>query len=164
MCIIPYGTQMGEISFCAYNTGIGWRNIVEKMLQNATVAEWYKEHGRHAVYAKGQDFPMPSFANPLLILLKVLLELMNARQEVAISKTSLGNRSYLREASESIKQIQERSVSRAKLTIEIIGRRGQQLSNLLRILMKSGRGDDEADAVAPPPAGAARHLLKLGGG
>ena len=25
MCIIPYGTQMGEISFCAYNTGVGWR-------------------------------------------------------------------------------------------------------------------------------------------
>ena len=23
--------QQGEISFCAYNTGIGWRNIIEKM-------------------------------------------------------------------------------------------------------------------------------------
>ena len=65
MCIIPYGTQMGEISFCAYNTGIGWRNIVEKMLQNATVAEWYKTHGRHPVYAKGQDFPMPAFEQPV---------------------------------------------------------------------------------------------------
>ncbi len=41
MCIIPYGTQMGEISFCAYNTGAGWRNILEKMKANATVAEWY---------------------------------------------------------------------------------------------------------------------------
>jgi uncharacterized radical SAM superfamily Fe-S cluster-containing enzyme len=65
MCIIPYGTQMGEISFCAYNTGVGWRNIVEKMLQNATVAEWYKTHGRHPVYAKGQDFPMPAFEQPI---------------------------------------------------------------------------------------------------
>jgi uncharacterized radical SAM superfamily Fe-S cluster-containing enzyme len=65
MCIIPYGTQLGEISFCAYNTGVGWRNIVEKMLQNATVAEWYKEYGRHKVYAKGQDFPMPAFENPI---------------------------------------------------------------------------------------------------
>src|ERR1700676_1189690 len=27
MCIIPYATQQGEISFCAYNTGIGWRKI-----------------------------------------------------------------------------------------------------------------------------------------
>ena len=51
MCIIPYATQMGEISFCAYNTGVGWRQIVENMYQNATVAEWYKEHGKHAVYA-----------------------------------------------------------------------------------------------------------------
>ena len=48
MCIIPYATQMGEISFCAYNTGVGWRQIVENMYQNATVAEWYKEHGKHA--------------------------------------------------------------------------------------------------------------------
>jgi uncharacterized radical SAM superfamily Fe-S cluster-containing enzyme len=51
MCIIPYATQMGEVSFCAYNTGVGWRHIVEKMYQNATVAEWYKAHGKHGVYA-----------------------------------------------------------------------------------------------------------------
>jgi uncharacterized radical SAM superfamily Fe-S cluster-containing enzyme len=65
MCIIPYGTQMGEISFCAYNTGVGWRNIVEKMLANATVADWYRTHGRHPVYAKGQDLELPAFANPI---------------------------------------------------------------------------------------------------
>jgi uncharacterized radical SAM superfamily Fe-S cluster-containing enzyme len=65
MCIIPYGTQMGEISFCAYNTGVGWRNIVEKMLANASVAEWYKKHGRHAVYAKNQVLEMPAFLNPI---------------------------------------------------------------------------------------------------
>jgi len=59
MCIIPYGTQMGEISFCAYNTGVGWRNIIEKMKANATVADWYKTNGRHAVYAKNQDLPLP---------------------------------------------------------------------------------------------------------
>lgn len=58
MCIIPYGTQMGEISFCAYNTGVGWRQVIEKMKATATVAEWYREHGRHPVYAKGQDLPL----------------------------------------------------------------------------------------------------------
>jgi uncharacterized radical SAM superfamily Fe-S cluster-containing enzyme len=47
MCIIPYGTQMGEISFCAYNTGVGWRNIIENMYMNATTGEWYKKHGKH---------------------------------------------------------------------------------------------------------------------
>ena len=36
-CIIPYATQEGEISFCAYNTGIGWRNIIEKMHMTATL-------------------------------------------------------------------------------------------------------------------------------
>jgi uncharacterized radical SAM superfamily Fe-S cluster-containing enzyme len=59
MCIIPYGTQEGEISFCAYNTGIGWRQIVEKMHATATVAEWYRTVGRHKVYAKNQSVELP---------------------------------------------------------------------------------------------------------
>ncbi|HVW29410.1 MAG TPA: radical SAM protein [Polyangiaceae bacterium] len=59
MCIIPYGTQEGEISFCAYNTGVGWRQIIEKMKMTATVAEWFKEHGKHPVYAKHQHLPLP---------------------------------------------------------------------------------------------------------
>jgi 7,8-dihydro-6-hydroxymethylpterin dimethyltransferase len=59
MCIIPYGTQLGEISFCAYNTGVGFRQIVEKMKHTATVAEWYRTHGRHPVYAKNQHLPLP---------------------------------------------------------------------------------------------------------
>ena len=60
MCIIPYATQMGEISFCAYNTGVGWRQIVEKMYQNASVAEWYRENGKHPVYANPRkSVPLP---------------------------------------------------------------------------------------------------------
>jgi hypothetical protein len=59
MCIIPYGTELGEISFCAYNTGVGFRQIVEKMKHTATVAEWYRQHGRHPVYAKNQQLPLP---------------------------------------------------------------------------------------------------------
>ncbi len=58
MCIIPYGTQMGEVSFCAYNTGVGFRQIVEKMHRTASVAQWFKEHGRHPVYAKNQALPL----------------------------------------------------------------------------------------------------------
>ncbi len=60
MCIIPYATQMGEISFCAYNTGVGWRKIIEEMFQTATLAEWYKSHGRHEVYARGRNVPLPT--------------------------------------------------------------------------------------------------------
>jgi uncharacterized radical SAM superfamily Fe-S cluster-containing enzyme len=68
MCIIPYATQMGEISFCAYNTGVGWRYIVEKMHQTATVAEWYKQHGKHAVYANPHKaVPLSPLAQPIAL-------------------------------------------------------------------------------------------------
>ena len=59
MCIIPYGTQQGEISFCAYNTGIGWRQIIENMHQTANTAEWFKKVGRHKIYAGGKSVPLP---------------------------------------------------------------------------------------------------------
>jgi uncharacterized radical SAM superfamily Fe-S cluster-containing enzyme len=57
MCVIPYGTQEGEISFCAYNTGVGWRQIIENMHKTANLGEWYEEHGRHPVYAAGHEVP-----------------------------------------------------------------------------------------------------------
>ena len=67
MCIIPYATQEGEISFCAYNTGHGWRQIIENMHKNATVAQWYKEHGRHQIFAGGKDAPLESYDHSLQI-------------------------------------------------------------------------------------------------
>ncbi|HND20930.1 MAG TPA: radical SAM protein, partial [Acidobacteriota bacterium] len=67
MCIIPYGTQEGEISFCAYNTGVGWRNILEDMHQNAKVAEWYKKYGRHEIFAKNADVPLETTEHHLVI-------------------------------------------------------------------------------------------------
>ena len=67
MCIIPYATQQGEISFCAYNTGIGWRKIIENMHKNATVAEWYKTHGKHQIYAKGKKVDLDTYEHSLRI-------------------------------------------------------------------------------------------------
>jgi len=67
MCIIPYATQQGEISFCAYNTGIGWRKIIENMHKNATVAEWYRTHGKHEIYAKGKNVNLESYEHSLKI-------------------------------------------------------------------------------------------------
>jgi len=67
MCIIPYATQQGEISFCAYNTGIGWRKIIENMYKNATVAEWYKNHGKHQIYAKGKKVDLNTYEHSLQI-------------------------------------------------------------------------------------------------
>ncbi|MDE3180215.1 MAG: radical SAM protein [Acidobacteriota bacterium] len=65
MCIIPYATQQGEISFCAYNTGIGWRKIIENMHKNATVAEWYKTHGKHEIYARGKSVSLENYEHSL---------------------------------------------------------------------------------------------------
>jgi uncharacterized radical SAM superfamily Fe-S cluster-containing enzyme len=66
-CIIPYATQEGEISFCAYNTGIGWRKIVEKMHMTATLSKWYEQHGRHEIFAGGKSVPLSSTAHSLLV-------------------------------------------------------------------------------------------------
>jgi len=67
MCIIPYGTQEGEISFCAYNTGIGWRNIIENMHQNATVAKWYEENGRHEIFARGKEVQLAEASHNMVL-------------------------------------------------------------------------------------------------
>jgi 7,8-dihydro-6-hydroxymethylpterin dimethyltransferase len=66
-CIIPYATQEGEISFCAYNTGIGWRNIIEKMHMTATLTKWYDEHGRHEIFAGNKNVALESNAHSLLL-------------------------------------------------------------------------------------------------
>jgi 7,8-dihydro-6-hydroxymethylpterin dimethyltransferase len=67
MCIIPYGTEEGEISFCAYNTGIGWRQIIEKKHMQATVSHWYEQHGRHQIYAGNHFVPLSSLRHSLKI-------------------------------------------------------------------------------------------------
>ena len=66
-CIIPYATQEGEISFCAYNTGMGWRNIIEKMHMTATLTKWYEEHGRHEIFAGGNSVKLESTEHHLVL-------------------------------------------------------------------------------------------------
>jgi hypothetical protein len=67
-CIIPYATQEGEISFCAYNTGVGWRNIVEKMHMTATLTKWYEEKGRHEIFAGNKHVPLSSKDHSLVLV------------------------------------------------------------------------------------------------
>ncbi len=67
-CIIPYATQEGEISFCAYNTGVGWRNIVEKMHMTATLTKWYEEHGRHEIFAGGKKVNLDTTEHTLRLV------------------------------------------------------------------------------------------------
>ncbi len=66
-CIIPYATQEGEISFCAYNTGVGWRNIIEKMHMTASLTKWYEEHGRHEIFAGNKEVPLAERENYLVL-------------------------------------------------------------------------------------------------
>jgi uncharacterized radical SAM superfamily Fe-S cluster-containing enzyme len=66
-CIIPYATQEGEISFCAYNTGVGWRNIIEKMHMTATLTKWYEEHGKHEIFAGGKAVNLTSAEHRLVL-------------------------------------------------------------------------------------------------
>jgi 7,8-dihydro-6-hydroxymethylpterin dimethyltransferase len=77
MCVIPYGTPEGEVSFCAYNTGIGWRQIVETRHQTANIADWYKTKGRHEIYANGREVELKTTRHDLV--LPVLQDAPNAR-------------------------------------------------------------------------------------
>ena len=65
MCVIPYGTQEGEISFCAYNTGHGWRNIIENMHSTCSVQEWQDQVGRHEIHAGNRDLVLPDYSHTL---------------------------------------------------------------------------------------------------
>ena len=66
-CIIPYATQEGEISFCAYNTGVGWRNIIEKMHMTATLSKWYEDKGRHEIFAGGKKVGLQTADHSMIL-------------------------------------------------------------------------------------------------
>ena len=89
MCIIPYATQEGEISFCAYNTGVGWRNIIEKMHMTATLTKWYEEHGRHEIFAGGKKVGMAHQGHKLeLNMDHVNAEANHTLDDLGIAKNS----------------------------------------------------------------------------
>jgi len=81
---------MGEISFCAYNTGVGFRQIIEKMKRTATVAEWYKTRGRHPIYAKNQHLPLSS--EPLSVVVRPFGGASGANTDAAPGSASDGRR------------------------------------------------------------------------
>jgi hypothetical protein len=88
-CIIPYATQEGEISFCAYNTGVGWRNIIEKMHMTSTLTKWYEEHGRHEIFAGGKKVSMTNVGHELNLNMEhVNAEANHTLDELGIAKNS----------------------------------------------------------------------------
>jgi uncharacterized radical SAM superfamily Fe-S cluster-containing enzyme len=104
-CIIPYATQEGEISFCAYNTGVGWRQIVEKMHMTATLTKWYEEHGRHEIIAGGKNVNLPSKDHSLVLRAE---DVNKGRQrdldELGIAKTAREEKIRARDA--KLKQLE----------------------------------------------------------
>ncbi len=88
-CIIPYATQEGEISFCAYNTGVGWRNIIEKMHMTATLTKWYGEKGRHEIFAGGKSVNLDTNVHKLKLNAEdVQKGLQHDLDEVGIAKNA----------------------------------------------------------------------------
>jgi uncharacterized radical SAM superfamily Fe-S cluster-containing enzyme len=99
-CIIPYATQEGEISFCAYNTGVGWRNIIEKMHMTATLTKWYEEHGRHEIFAGGKKVKMEEQHVDYLKLREEIVtnELQHDLDKLGIAKTAREEKKRARDA------------------------------------------------------------------
>jgi hypothetical protein len=101
-CIIPYATQEGEISFCAYNTGVGWRNIIEKMHMTATLTKWYEEHGRHEIFAGGKNVKMEDVNHGLVLKEElVTLEEQQDLNKLGIAKNSREEKLRARDAKQA---------------------------------------------------------------
>jgi uncharacterized radical SAM superfamily Fe-S cluster-containing enzyme len=127
MCIIPYGTQEGEISFCAYNTGIGWRNIIENMHQNATVAKWYQEHGRHEIFANNHSVKLDDQAHRLKVNSK---DAARGRDKSALPQTAKDEQAMMR-----------------KLYMQSVLKQANAAPQLVQLGGKDGKKDVGAGAV-----------------
>ena len=108
-CIIPYATQEGEISFCAYNTGVGWRNIIEKMHMTATLTKWYEEHGRHEIFAGNKKVPLASTEHSMVVRENIITnEVQHDLDRLGIAKTAREEKTRARDARLKEQQENER--------------------------------------------------------
>jgi uncharacterized radical SAM superfamily Fe-S cluster-containing enzyme len=118
-CIIPYATQEGEISFCAYNTGVGWRNIVEKMHMTATLTKWYEEKGRHEIIAGGKSVNLPSKEHSLILNLDAVnADIQHDLDDAGIAKTARQEKIAKRNAEMAKKAAEDARM--AKLYREVV--------------------------------------------
>jgi uncharacterized radical SAM superfamily Fe-S cluster-containing enzyme len=98
-CIIPYATQEGEISFCAYNTGIGWRNIIEKMHMTATLTKWYNDRGRHEIFAGGKSVKLNTVEHSMMLREDIVTkETQKDLDRLGIAKTAREEKIRARDA------------------------------------------------------------------
>jgi uncharacterized radical SAM superfamily Fe-S cluster-containing enzyme len=136
-CIIPYATQEGEISFCAYNTGVGWRNIIEKMHMTATLTKWYEEKGRHEIFAGGKNVGLTNIEHTLVLRSDdVNHGLQHDLDEKGIAKTAREEKKRARD--EKLRQQQE----------------DERMAKLYRQhVLKEAAGPElvQIDSIAPAP-------------
>ena len=118
-CIIPYATQEGEISFCAYNTGVGWRNIVERIHMTATLTKWYDEHGKHEIFAGGKRVELARTEHSLTLREEIITrEEQHDLDRLGIAKNAREEKARAR--NEKMRQEAEHNTRMAKLYREVV--------------------------------------------
>ena len=158
MCIIPYATQQGEISFCAYNTGVGWRKIIENMHKNATVAQWYKEHGRHQIYAKGKNVDLESYEHSLNIdpvdAARVRPKVDDGVPKTASEEDRMRRRKAIEEAAKVRKIYEELVLKRPpEQLVQISASPSLGSENVAQPVQAETTGSEEAEAAALATSG-----------
>ncbi len=143
MCIIPYATQQGEISFCAYNTGIGWRNIIEKMHMTATLTKWYEEHGRHEIFAGNKPVPLASTEHSLVLNAEAVAKgLQHDLDDLGIAKNAREEKLAQRKKEQDPKyhaemaKLYAQHVLKEQPTIQIQGLGGKKKADVQEVLHK----------------------------
>ncbi len=142
-CIIPYATQEGEISFCAYNTGVGWRQIIEKMHMTATLTKWYEEHGRHEIFAGGKSVSLNS-AEHSLVLDDALVtkEVQHDLDNLGIAKTAREEK--LRKQRDRIRDQKENDRMAKLYRQHVLKEPASPEAQIVQIQLKSSKPQPEA--------------------
>jgi uncharacterized radical SAM superfamily Fe-S cluster-containing enzyme len=154
-CIIPYATQEGEISFCAYNTGVGWRNIIEKMHMTATLTKWYEEHGRHEIFAGGKKVKLENTDHSLVLTDGIVTnEVQHDLDNLGIAKTAREEK--LRARDQKQKEDPAYNARMASLYREVVLKEKTPTSEggfiPLKALKNTNNGGIAPASIAPAPS------------
>ncbi len=145
-CIIPYATQEGEISFCAYNTGVGWRNIIEKMHMTASLTKWYDEHGRHEIFAGGKQVALASTAHSMVLRED---DVQHGKQtdldKLGIAKTAREEKKRARD--EKLKQQENERMAKLYRQHVLKEQPGQELVQLAPVAPAKPKPEEAAEAA-----------------
>jgi uncharacterized radical SAM superfamily Fe-S cluster-containing enzyme len=141
-CIIPYATQEGEISFCAYNTGVGWRQIIEKMHMTATLTKWYEEHGRHEIFAGGKSVALNSTDHSLVLDEAIVTkEVQHDLDELGIAKTAREEK--LRKQRDRMREQQENQRMAKLYRQHVLKEQPTPDTQLVQLQLKSSKPQQE---------------------